>query len=446
MRKIVVALYLLTVCGALMASDKVLLVTGVEYPAHPWPQTAPHIHSLLEKAGFEVVATEDYSTIADMDLSTFKAVILHFQNPNPGTRDSAALDKLEAYALNGGGLLVTHFAIGAFGQCEQYQRIIGRVWNPKLRGHDPFGEFEMKVVPMDVLHPVAQNLPTVAVKDELYTCTDGFNNYEAVAAGISRVDGVAYPLVYIFRPGKGRSITFLLGHNMDSVGDVNYGKWLVRCVQFAAGQIPDSAASPERNQLSQENMEKMVFAVPQPEQNRIAELKNSAPDNAELVGYMNCGSYKTSLFGSVVFTVEPDAKPWNYIANREAASENGVKLSAVTSAPEIDGSVFFKPGGMDFTIKGIEKSGKYRLFVKWWDYDAGFRSQGIYCLSPDRRLVRRSLDPVALPNFTQMGAGAAIKSLLLPAAYSRNGELIVSIPAPGGPNAVVSEIWIYKLP
>lgn len=437
---------LLLCCASAFAADRILLVTGVEHPGHPWQETAPILQNLLAKAGFDVTRTDDYTSVADTDLSPYKAVILHFLNPKASEKDGAVLNNLEQYVQNGGGVIVTHFAIGAFNMCDQYKRIIGRVWNPEMRPHDPYGEFEMKAVPMDAPHSIADKMPVAKVKDELYTCTDGDSQYEVVAAAVSKVDSMAYPLVYIYRPGKGRAVAILLGHNTESVGNAEYGKWFVRCAQFAAGQIPDSQADSQRNELSQKQMKSMAPSVTEKDLPRIEALKTNAPSGERLVGYMNCGAYKISDFGSVEISVENGANTWNFLtATPKIESENGVKIADVTATPEIDAIVFYKKDVLTFTLKGIEKSKKYRLFVKWWDFDSSSRSQGIYCMSPDKRLIRRSLDPVALPNFTQMGAGAAVKSILLPASYSRNGELKIAIPAPGCVNAVVSEMWLYEI-
>jgi len=67
---------------------KVLLVTGIDYPGHPWRQTAPTLKALLEQdARLKVRIVEDPKVLASPKLTEWDLVLVHFMNwetPGPG--------------------------------------------------------------------------------------------------------------------------------------------------------------------------------------------------------------------------------------------------------------------------------------------------------------------------------------------------------------------------
>ena len=441
--------------GMLLADGKILLVVGNDR-YHNCLESAPLLQSALENAGMDVTRVDDFNVLADPKIMDFQAIILHFKNDreNPPA-DTEALEKnLAEYAAKGGGLVLVHFAIGALEESEAFQKIVGRVWNPKMRGHDPYRKFPVRMLGMEPRHPITAGLEDFDITDEMYTCTDGSAEIEIVAGAVSSEDRLGYPLAYIYRNGESRVFHLLLGHDSTACGNPGFSALLVRGTQFAAGMLADSEDFSRRNAESWEILknlpEQKSGTVETPptdplEENRLKALQENAPAGATLVGYMNCGTYFTSSFGTMKIVMPDDLKTFDFLQQAgKTHSKTGVSVEDVSENPRIDTTVFYTEQLMEFWLEGVDRAKKYQMNIRWWDFDAGMRAQGIYLASPDGRLIRRSLDPVALPNFTIQGKGPATRSVLLPSAFSKDGKLRVRIPF-SNPNCVVSEIWIYEL-
>lgn len=203
------------------APRKVLVVTGNEYPGHPWGKTAPAIVKFLaEDKRLEVSYTEDYTILASKDIFKYDSLFLNYQNHGePGP--TGGIENLTEYLNGGGGLVLFHFACGAFitqpGKVynPEFMKIAGRSWNPKLRGHDPNGSFTVTIT--DRSHPITNGMTDFTqTKDELYTCLDGDAPIHILATAVSKIDNKTYPMAFTYEPGKGKVFHCVLGHNLDA--------------------------------------------------------------------------------------------------------------------------------------------------------------------------------------------------------------------------------------
>jgi uncharacterized protein len=193
---------------------RVLLVTGIDYPGHPWRETAPTLKQLLEQdPRLKVQIVEDPDALASPQLHLWDAVILHFMDwevPGPGP---AARENLSRFVHGGKGLFLTHFACGAWDGHEwpEFVRLAGRVWDPNLRGHDPHGLFRVEIA--DPHHPITRGLEPFETLDELYTCLSGDTPIHVLAHATSKVDGRIYPMAFVLNYGRGRVFHSVLGHD-----------------------------------------------------------------------------------------------------------------------------------------------------------------------------------------------------------------------------------------
>lgn len=219
--KLLGAVLLFVILGALpiAAAEKasILLVTGVDYPAHLWRETAPTLKRILEAdARLEVRIVEDPHFLDSAALTNYAAVLLHFQNwevPGPA---AAARENLRRYVEQGGGLMSVHFACGAWhGEWPEFQNIVGRVWHGSGSGksqHDARGPFTVRIV--DKTHPITHGLTDFETDDELYTCLTGDAPIQVVADAKSKVDKKDHPMAFVRDYGKGRVFLTTLGHDM----------------------------------------------------------------------------------------------------------------------------------------------------------------------------------------------------------------------------------------
>ena len=224
----------------LPSGTKVLLVTGVDYPGHPWKQTAPAIKAGLEKdPRLKVGVLENPHELASPKLQNWDVVVLHFMNwevPSPGEE---ARKNLQAFVSSGKGLMLVHFACGAWQDWPDFKKLAGRAWNPKLRGHDPHGKFTVEISDPD--HPSMKGMKSFETVDELYTCLDGDTPIHVVAKAKSKVDNKDYPMAFVLNYGKGRVFHTVLGHDLQAVTNSSVPEFFRRGCAWAAGLEPAAA-------------------------------------------------------------------------------------------------------------------------------------------------------------------------------------------------------------
>jgi len=220
------------------APKRVLIVTGLEYPGHPWPQTAPALAGLLSQdKRLEVSLTEDPRTLAQKTLDAYDVIVLNYQN-HGAPAPEGALANLARAVEGGKGLVLFHFACGAFIDwttrtvAPAFGAVAGRTWNPKLRGHDPRGTFRVKIAGGG--HPITVGLGDFDTDDELYTCLDGSSPIQVLATATSKVDQKEYPMAFVLTPGKGRTFHCVLGHDVKALNEAA-GALYRRGTVWAAG-------------------------------------------------------------------------------------------------------------------------------------------------------------------------------------------------------------------
>ena len=219
------------------AEVRALLVTGIDHPDHKWRETAPVLRTAIEKdARLAVDVVEDPVWLASGALNGYQVLVHHWMNweaPAPG---AAARENFARFVRDGGGLVLVHFACGAWQDWPEFVRIAGRVWNPKLRAHDPRGTFPVEIV--DAEHPITRGMEAFQTVDELYTCLDGDTPVHVLAKATSKVDKKGYPMAFVLAYGKGRVFHCVLGHDVRAFETAEVGELFRRGTAWAAGLEP----------------------------------------------------------------------------------------------------------------------------------------------------------------------------------------------------------------
>ena len=243
-----VAFFVLGVSPCIRAKEgetrKVVIVTGIDYPGHKWQETAPALAAELRKdSRLKVDVVEMPAFLATEKLADYDVAVLHFMNwetPDPGEK---ARQNLVEFTRKGGGLVAVHFACGAFQGWPEFEKLIGRVYDPNLRGHDPHGAFEVRMTDMD--HPITRGLQSFETVDELYTCLAGNIPIQVLAESKSKVDGKDYAMAFVLQYGKGRVFHSPLGHDVQAFGPA-VGELFRRGTAWAAGLAPVPETRPKR--------------------------------------------------------------------------------------------------------------------------------------------------------------------------------------------------------
>ena len=200
------------------APKKILILTGLEHHNN-WKQNTPRLTAAFaEDKRLEVSVSEDPMVMTMPEvLAKYDGFVLYYNNSDKKPSPAGALETLAKAVGEGRGLVLVHFASGAFYDWgtekvdPAFTKIAGRVWNPKLRGHDPHGTFTVNIA--DKEHPVTKGLADFETVDELYTCLEGDVPIHVVATAVSKVDQKVYPIAFVLNPGKGRTFHCALGHD-----------------------------------------------------------------------------------------------------------------------------------------------------------------------------------------------------------------------------------------
>jgi len=218
-------------------SKKVLIVTGIDYPGHKWKLTAPVLaQAIAADKRLQVTVTEDPNDLAKDELGSYDVIVLHFMNwetPDPGPKARANLQRV---VRSGKGLVLVHFACGAFQEWPQFVELAGRVWDPKLRGHDPHGKFTVTIT--DATHPAMKGLKDFETTDELYTCLAGNIPIKVLATSRSKVDNKDYPMAFVLNYGEGQVLHSVLGHDVPALANPAVGKLFRNACAWTAGLEP----------------------------------------------------------------------------------------------------------------------------------------------------------------------------------------------------------------
>lgn len=227
--------------GSDQKQAQVLIVTGIDHPAHNWRQTAPALAEVLGKdPRLHVRTVEDPYFLDSSALQRYDVIVLHFmpwEQPTPGAKARA---NLRQFVRDGKGLFILHFGCGAFQDWPEFRNLAGRVWDPKARAHDPHGSFRVTIT--DAQHPITRGMQSFQTQDELYTCLTGDKPVHMLATARSKVDGKDYSMAFVLTYGKGRVFHSALGHDVKAIRNAGASMLFRRGCAWAAGLSPVPAS------------------------------------------------------------------------------------------------------------------------------------------------------------------------------------------------------------
>lgn len=202
------------------ATLRAVIVTGVDWPGRPptvpghvWKETGPALKEVLElDRRFQVTIVEDPGFLASDGLFAFDEIVLHFKNYDPLPQEDKAKANLTKFVKAGKGLVVIHFASGAFENWPGFRDLVGRTQGKR---HDKRGPFTVKIVNRD--HPVTQGMDDFQTDDELFIDLTGDRPIEVLAAARSNITGADHSLAFALEYGKGRVFHTTLGHDARAI-------------------------------------------------------------------------------------------------------------------------------------------------------------------------------------------------------------------------------------
>ncbi|MGM0531594.1 MAG: ThuA domain-containing protein [Bacteroidota bacterium] len=204
-----------------------LILTGKHHPGHNWEETTPVIKSALEKGHIDMDVSTDIEDLARLDLAQYDFLVLNYNNwDDPEGLSEASKNAFTGYLKDGGGLLIIHFANGAWhyslpeaGESDwpEFRQICRRVWDHDgSSAHDDYGKFTVKVT--DVEHKITEGISDFQTTDELYYNQVGDAPVgEPLLVAKSEDTGKKEPQAWTYRYGTGKIFQSLLGHDAKSL-------------------------------------------------------------------------------------------------------------------------------------------------------------------------------------------------------------------------------------
>ena len=191
----------------------ILLVTSGIF--HPPISARKVLHeTLAELDGFEFQHIRSMEKLPG-DIDGFSAIVIYLFHQKIS---KIALDSLDNFVSNGGGLLGVHTATAAYKNDLHYFEILGG----QFIGHGPIAPFEVKPVPES---EIFAGIPSFTVKDELYV--------HELQPGITphftaTNEGQEVPIVWTYHYGQGRVCYAVPGHRTETMRDEVYQRVLKR--------------------------------------------------------------------------------------------------------------------------------------------------------------------------------------------------------------------------
>jgi type 1 glutamine amidotransferase len=156
------------------------------------------------------------------DLSSFSALVLHFHHK---TISSSALERLDTFVKNGGGILAIHAATASFKQTLPYFKILGG----RFIGHGAVEKFQVERLEGSKTNDVFYGIDGFVVRDELY-----IHELESSIEVhfTAKHEGKDVPVVWTRQYGKGKVCYAVPGHTTGTMGNKTYQAVLKRGLEW----------------------------------------------------------------------------------------------------------------------------------------------------------------------------------------------------------------------
>lgn len=191
----------------------VLIVTGMDISAHDWQKTSKVLKKQLKnskEANIKVEILKDPYRLESVELGLYDVILLNFNNWEKPDPSSKAEENLRQFVAKGGGLVLIHFASGAFRDWTEFPKLAGKVWD-RENTHDPRGLFRVEI--KNDYHPITKGMQSYETDDELYIGLEGDKQVEILAEARSIVTDKYHPMAFVHSYENGRIFHTTLGHD-----------------------------------------------------------------------------------------------------------------------------------------------------------------------------------------------------------------------------------------
>ena len=210
---------------------RVLMILGGTW--HDFDGFAAALKPVFKRARFRVKATYKLDALTQLDGSRYDLVLLNTcigerredGGPTaPGFTDRQ-VESLTRWVRGGGGLLAVHAATVAGQSSPALHALLGGVFVT----HPP--QFSFTVYPLHKEHPITAGIEAFAIHDEFYV-----HAYDDTASihMVALDRGVAHPMVWSKREGRGHVAYIAMGHGPEVWKLAPYRQLLLQSIDWLA--------------------------------------------------------------------------------------------------------------------------------------------------------------------------------------------------------------------
>lgn len=181
-----------------------------------------------------ITATEDIEQLRIENLKNYDVLLIIQIKVEGGNPPDFVKEGIVEFLKQGGGLVVTHYAVANVQEWRDSIDIFGAMWVSGKSTHGPYHEFRVDVA--DEGHPIVEGVRPFSTNDELY-----FNllmrpdMHVIMTANEERLGHtVAEPMLATHYVYNARCVYFALGHDIVSGQPPEFRKILVQSIEWAA--------------------------------------------------------------------------------------------------------------------------------------------------------------------------------------------------------------------
>jgi uncharacterized protein len=181
-----------------------------------------------------ITATEDLETLRYENLKDYDVLCLVQMKVEKGNPPDFVREGILEFLKQGGGLVVTHFAVA---NCQNWRDsidIFGAMWVSGKSTHGPYHEFRVDM--KDEAHPIVEGVRPFITNDELYFNLLMRPDLHVIMTADEERFGhtVAEPMLATHYVHNARCVYFALGHDVLSAETPEYRQILVQSIEWAA--------------------------------------------------------------------------------------------------------------------------------------------------------------------------------------------------------------------
>lgn len=225
--------------GQLHRPVKAVVITGIDsYPGHVWKETSAEIKKILEAdKNMQVTLVTEPNFLADDKLFGYDVAVFDFRNADPLSRDESVYEKDQTNLLKfleqGKGLVVVHWASGAFAFWPEFVNVVGRA---QQNHHDKRGPFTVRIIAKD--NPITRGISDFTTDDELYyDFRIGNRPVTVLAVAHANTIDLDSPMAMTVQYGNGRVFNTPMGHDVKALQTPEVRELIRRGTAWAAGDL-----------------------------------------------------------------------------------------------------------------------------------------------------------------------------------------------------------------